>query len=151
MFAASFWPVCAARFVMALLIAGASSVTVESANAGVRSESPAALAGVDFLPASPLALYPGGTAFAAVSRDGEALTLQVLNPAGAILAGRMPSSDSQLLAWDGRDVDGLPVRAGNARLLFQSREEGQMIELHSKRLGMHGGAGVSFSIRSTAR
>jgi hypothetical protein len=141
----------AARVALAVLLGGALVSHSSIALAGGAASPPASLAGVDFLPARPGALYPGGTAFASVSMDGANPNLTVTDAAGSTLAIRDAGSGSNLLAWDGRDVDGTPIRAGNARLQFQHRKESHMIELRSIRWAMHAASGVTFIVRATAR
>jgi len=132
------------------LLCGVSLPGVGSAWAGGHAP-PTSLAGVDFLPATPPALYPGGTAFAMSSLEGAGVNLAVIDASGATLATHDASSDSYAMAWDGRDVDRTPIRAGNARLQLQHRREDHMIELHSQRWTMHAASGVTFIVRSTAR
>jgi hypothetical protein len=141
----------AARAAIVALLSGASLLGVGSARAGGRESPPTSLAGVDFLPAKPPALYPGGTAFAMASMDGGRVNLTVTDASGAKLATRDASSDARSLAWDGRDVNGTPIRSGNARLQFQHRREDHMIELRSQRWAMRAASGVTFIVRSTAR
>lgn len=139
-----------ARIALAMLLSVSLSL-LGPMQAIAAANPPVALAGVDFLPSMPPALYPGGTAFAGVSMDGAKAIFRVMDAAGSTLAIPGATCDSRLLAWDGRDVDGTSIRAGNARLEFQYRKEIHMTELRPQRRSMRAPLGVNFMVGAIAR